>query len=125
MWVSWTLHEEPGQGLRSKETVSEAYAAVAEYAPAAYLFNCSTSESIAPALRELTELTDRPIGVYPNLLHIPENWTLDNDVRTGYREMDVADYVEFAHKWQQQGASIIGGCCGIGPKYIAALAEAG
>lgn len=125
VWVAWTLHEEPGQGLRSRETVTEAYAAVAQYSPEAYLFNCSTSESITPALKELSTLTDCPIGVYPNLLHIPENWTLDNDVVTGYREMAVADYVDFANRWRRQGASIIGGCCGIGPKYIAALADAG
>ncbi|MDG3085125.1 homocysteine S-methyltransferase family protein [Vibrio hannami] len=28
-----------------------------------------------------------------------------------------------AVKWSECGATIIGGCCGIGPEYIAALAK--
>lgn len=124
-WVSWTLNESPGAGLRSRETVEAAFAAVEPFGPEAYLFNCSTPESIGPAVSALTALTDKPIGVYPNLLQIPEDWTLDNEVKAGYREMTVEDYLTFARDWQSQGVSIIGGCCGIGPKYIQALHQAG
>ena len=30
-------------------------------------------------------------------------------------------YLKFAQKWKKQGATIIGGCCGIGPEHIKAL----
>ena len=30
--------------------------------------------------------------------------------------------VRFAMEWRKAGADIIGGCCGIGPEHIAALA---
>ena len=123
-WVAWTLHENPGHGLRSGETIAEAFAAVEALNPEAYLFNCSTPESIGPALTELAGLTDKPLGVYPNLLRVPEGWTLDNEVQTDRREMSVADFLQFARTWRDQGVSIIGGCCGIGPKYISALHEA-
>lgn len=123
-WVSWSLHEQPGQGLRSGETIEQAHAAVVDLAPDAYLFNCSTPEAISAAIAGLREVTDRPVGVYPNLLHIPTDWTLDNDVKAGHRELTVEGYVEFAQRWRREGVSIIGGCCGIGPRYIEALAAA-
>jgi S-methylmethionine-dependent homocysteine/selenocysteine methylase len=33
-------------------------------------------------------------------------------------------YAEFARRWTDAGASIIGGCCGIGPEHIALLSHA-
>ena len=51
-------------------------------------------------------------------------WTLDNDVPTGHRvDLDVASYLAYAQRWRQAGVSIIGGCCGVGPEYIAALRD--
>ena len=90
----------------------------------AYLFNCTSPEAISSGLDEIRELTDQPFGAYPNRLSIPEGWTLDNDVATGYRvDLDVASFVEYARRWVDQGASIIGVCCRVGPEYIEALAE--
>ncbi|MDG1001027.1 MAG: homocysteine S-methyltransferase family protein, partial [Pseudomonadales bacterium] len=31
------------------------------------------------------------------------------------------DYLVFAQQWKALGATIIGGCCGIGPEHIALL----
>jgi S-methylmethionine-dependent homocysteine/selenocysteine methylase len=43
-------------------------------------------------------------------------------VPTGYRtDLDVAAYVDYTRRWVEQGAEIIGGCCGIGPEYIDSL----
>jgi len=33
------------------------------------------------------------------------------------------DYVAKARAWVDEGAQIIGGCCGIGPEHIRALAQ--
>jgi len=124
IYVSWTLSESPGKGLRSGEAIADAVAAVAPLNIAGYLFNCTSPEAISQGLAELAELTDKPIGAYPNRLSIPDGWTLDNDVQTGYRiDLDVAAYVDYASRWAEQGASIIGGCCGIGPEYIAAFRD--
>ena len=35
-----------------------------------------------------------------------------------------ADFVEQARRWRRNGATILGGCCGIGPDHIRALAKA-
>jgi S-methylmethionine-dependent homocysteine/selenocysteine methylase len=36
-------------------------------------------------------------------------------------DLDPEGYLEFARDWVARGATIIGGCCGIGPEHIAAL----
>ena len=123
VWVSWTLAEEPGGGLRSGETVAEALGALADYDVDAYLFNCTTPEAITTGVAELTELTDKPIGAYPNLFHVPEGWTLDNDLQVERSEMSVETFLSFASAWQKAGVSMIGGCCGIGPEFIHALSS--
>ena len=121
VYVSWTLAEQPGEGLRSGEPIADAIAALADLDIAAFLFNCTTPEAISEGLRQLNSLTDQPIGAYPNQLHVPSGWTLDNAIATQRRELSVDRYVTEALRWTELGATIIGGCCGIGPQYIAAL----
>ena len=124
IWMAWTLAEEPGQGLRSGESVADAVAALESLQIDAFLFNCTSPTAITAGLESLSELTDKPTGAYPNRLHIPAGWTLDNDVTSGKIEMSVAEFVGFAEQWRQRGASIIGGCCGIGPEFIEGLKQA-
>ncbi len=121
-YVSWTLDEQPGRGLRSGESIAAAVAAVADLEVSGLLFNCTSPEAISEGLAELATLTRLPFGAYPNRLSIPDGWTLDNAVPTGLRnDLDVAKYCQYTEQWRQLGASIIGGCCGIGPEYIEAL----
>ena len=121
--VAWTLGENPGSGLRSGESVAEAFTLLQEFDIAAYLFNCTHPEAILEGLKELAQLTDKPIGGYPNRLNsVSPEWTLDNEIQTGLRsDINVEFYLQYAHKFEAAGASIIGGCCGIGPEYIKAL----
>lgn len=124
VWVAWTLADEAGQGLRSGESITDAVAALAEYAPDAYLFNCADPDAITAGLEELKGLTDKPIGAYPNGFNIPAGWTLDNEIQAEPRPITPADFVVYAQQWQQQGARIIGGCCSLGPDFISALYKA-
>ncbi len=123
VYLFWTLHETPGAGLRSGESIEHAVAAVAHLPIAVFGFNCSTPESILAALPELRSLTDKPIGAYPNKLSIPADWTLDNDVPTGYKDISVDEFLDFAQACRAAGANHLGGCCGIGPEYIRALSD--
>ncbi|MEE8079088.1 MAG: homocysteine S-methyltransferase family protein [Pseudomonadales bacterium] len=123
VFVSWSLDEQPGGGLRSGETITDAYAALDKFDVQAFLFNCTSLEAISAGLAELSPLTDKPIGAYPNRLHIPEGWTLDSDVQSSYKEISIEEYVAATRQWLELGATIIGGCCGIGPAYISALNE--
>ncbi len=125
VYVSWTLNEEPGTGLRSGESVAEALLRLDDLAIDAFLFNCTHPEAIEVALAELAPLTDRPVGCYPNRLNaVPKGWTLDNDVVTGPRkDLPRHLYVASIMRCIDVGATIVGGCCGIGPSDIQALRE--
>lgn len=125
VYVSWTLDERPGHGLRSGEPVQEAFELLAELDIAGFLINCTSLEAIEQGLRELRTLTEKPIGAYPNrMTTVPAGWTLDNEIRIVYRDdLDTQVFVEAARRFRAAGATILGGCCGVGPDHIRALAD--
>ena len=123
VWISWSLKEDKKNQLRSGESIKEAFNASASIKPEAYLFNCTDPFAITEGLKELKELTQKPIGGYPNVFNVPDGWTLDNDVQVSVRDLSVEKFLEFAEEWRNLGATIIGGCCGIGPKFIKAVAD--
>ena len=125
VYVSWTLDETPGRGLRSGESVKAAVGALAGLNVEGYLFNCTHPEAIEVGLKELGNLTTKPIGCYPNRLNkVPDGWTLDNEITTGLRgDLSEELYVASILRSIEAGASIVGGCCGIGPSDIRALAK--
>ena len=88
---------------------------------------CSTAthpEAVEAGLKTLRTLTDKPIGCYPNRLNtVPAGWTLDNDLVTGVRaDLPRQVYVASILRCIDAGATLVGGCCGIGPGDIRALA---
>ena len=123
VWISWSLKGDKKNQLRSGESIKEAFNASASIKPEAYLFNCTDPFAITEGLKELKELTQKPIGGYPNVFNVPDGWTLDNDVQVSVRDLSVEKFLEFAEEWRNLGATIIGGCCGIGPKFIKAVAD--
>ena len=126
VYVSWTLDEQPGAGLRSGESIPAAHAKLADLPIAGYLFNCTTPEAILAGLKTLRPLTDKPIGCYANrVAKVSKFWTLDNNKPTQRRTDLTQDYfVQTCLDAAAAGATIIGGCCGIAPPYIAALSQA-
>ena len=62
----------------------------------------------------LRDFTDLPLGVYPNLGYYTESgWAFDQ--RIGGEE-----YARAGGGWRDDGADIIGGCCGVRPHHIGA-----
>lgn len=124
VYVSWTLNDEAGTGLRSGESVETAFAGLRDLEVDGFLFNCAHSDAIERGVEILAGLTDKPIGGYPNRFVVPEGWSLDNEVPVEPR-MDFGTelFVESAKRCVSRGATLLGGCCGIGPRDIAALAE--
>jgi len=123
VWISWSLKEDKKNQLRSGETIEDALNASAEIEPEAYLFNCTDPYAITEGIKELKKLTQKPIGGYPNVFNVPDGWTLDNEVQVSVRDLSISKFLEFAIEWRNLGATIIGGCCGIGPKFIKAVAD--
>jgi len=128
LWLSFTLADEAPAAtptLRSGESVAEAARAARALGAEALLFNCSQPEVMAGAVHAARDVLgdDLRVGVYANAFapmaaDAEANAGLD-DIRA---DLTPAGYASFAHSWRAEGASIIGGCCGIGPEHIAALA---
>ncbi len=110
-----------GQGpltLLSGESIVAAVQAVQHLRLAAILVNCVPLAVIDWAFAELRAAYHGPIGLYANVGHADDQvgWTLTDDVQP-------AAYADRARRWLQQGAAIIGGCCGTTPDHIAALRD--
>ena len=136
LWISFTLNdddehtesviagrEEPRP--RSGESLAEIVGYALEIGVAALLFNCSEAEIMETAIRRAKALAPGlEIGVYANAF-VPETKKLA--ANTGL--CDIRDdltpeaYLAFARRWVDAGATIVGGCCGIGTAHIAALRE--
>ncbi len=134
LWISFTLADdrpEPSHPrLRSGEPVAEAVRAAVRLGAAAVLFNCSQPEVMAPALeaaRDTLAAQDGAIeiGAYANTFPSMHEDTRANDGLSELRlDLDPPGYLAFARDWVACGATIVGGCCGIGPAHIAALRAA-
>ncbi|MCG8615783.1 MAG: homocysteine S-methyltransferase family protein [Desulfobacterales bacterium] len=132
-WVSFTLEDaracdEPV--LRSGETVADAVKAMVEIRADAILFNCCQPEVIERAIRttrqELVSLGAGKveIGAYANAFAPqPKDAKANEDLNALRTDLTPASYLDWAKQWVQQGATLIGGCCGIGPDHIAVLSE--
>ncbi|GEA60157.1 homocysteine S-methyltransferase family protein [Vibrio comitans] len=114
--------------LRSGETVQEATIKLCQSGASGIFFNCSIPEVMEQAIAEAKAIIDAQdidvvIGVFSNSF-TPIGATHEaNDTIQSMRELSPQDYLEFAKQWHQAGATIIGGCCGIYPSHIKALAE--
>jgi S-methylmethionine-dependent homocysteine/selenocysteine methylase/SAM-dependent methyltransferase len=84
----------------------------------ALLVNCLPVDHIPGMLPWLRDFTELPLGVYPNLGHYTgSRWRFDE-------EAGPAEYAALAGSWRDEGAQIIGGCCGVTSEHIAAVAVA-
>jgi S-methylmethionine-dependent homocysteine/selenocysteine methylase/SAM-dependent methyltransferase len=84
----------------------------------ALLINCLPPDHVPGVLPWLSDFTDLPLGVYPNLgYYTSDGWSFDRSV--GERE-----YAGLALSWREEGAAIVGGCCGVTPELVAAARRA-
>jgi len=111
--------------LRSGETIDAAVAAAIELGATALLFNCSHAAVIEPALKAASVAGFQQVGAYANAFAPQANDAegAANETLSALRDdLDPVAYLGYARRWRDAGASIIGGCCGIGPDHIRALA---
>lgn len=124
VWLAFTVDDEDGSLLRSGEPVAEA-AKIAADADAA-LANCSAPEAMPKALDALAA-SHRPTGAYANGFKgitkdfISGGTTVDG--LSARRDMGPDTYASHATRWLDHGATIIGGCCEVGPVHIEELAS--
>lgn len=118
--------------LRSGETVIQAIECLAQSGRTkntiTIYFNCSVPEVMAKAVSDTKAVLDQhmldiEIGVYANNFTAIKSNHEANSALQSMRELSPEEYLTFAQEWHQQGATIIGGCCGIGPEHIKALSD--
>lgn len=127
VWLSVTVDDADGTRLRSGEPIADLAPVIARYKPAAVLCNCSVPEAMDRAMAEVAKF-GLPFGAYANgFTHISEAFKKDAPtvaVLEARQDLTPERYAGFAMGWVAQGASIVGGCCEVGPAHIRALAAA-
>lgn len=131
LWLSFTLHDEDGAEdrapqLRSGQSVRDAALLSVDLGAEAMLFNCSRPEVMGAALDAAREAAPGlRLGVYANAFanSQDEDGAANETVSTIRADLDPPHYCGWAETWTARGASVIGGCCGIGTEHIHHLAD--
>lgn len=127
-WISFTLQDEPDAevrpaALRSGESVKDAARKIARLGAAALLFNCSRPEVMRQAVEEVATVFAREgrsidIGVYANAFTSEEDGAANETLHAIRDDLSADRYSGFACDWVESGATLIGGCCGVGASHI-------
>ncbi|MFT5894665.1 MAG: S-methylmethionine-dependent homocysteine/selenocysteine methylase [bacterium] len=125
VWVALTLDDEKAACLRSGELWQEAVQAIQEIGVSAILLNCSRPETISEVWEEFVAGCDVPVGAYANgfraVTALEPGGTVDSlEIR---HDLGPETYAKFAMDWLAKGATLIGGCCEVGPAHIAHLRQ--
>jgi homocysteine S-methyltransferase len=124
VWLSFTVADRDGTQLRSGEPLEDALE-VADAADAV-LINCSAPEAVTQALPIVAKL-GKPYGGYANaFVQITDDFLKDKptvDTLEMRRDMGPRAYAGYVMEWVSAGATIVGGCCEVGPSHIAEIAE--
>jgi S-methylmethionine-dependent homocysteine/selenocysteine methylase len=127
VWLSVSVNDRDGTKLRSGEPVAALAEVLAETPAQAVLANCSMPEAMAAAMGELARLS-LPFGAYANGFSEISSLPLPDDggapAYCARHDLTPERYTAFALGWVAQGATIVGGCCEVGPAHIRHLAAA-
>ncbi|MTI07575.1 homocysteine S-methyltransferase family protein [Roseibium denhamense] len=126
VWIGLTVDDFNGTHLRSGEPLSEALQEIETLAPDAVLLNCSTPEAIGDGLAVMRTSHLRT-GAYANGFTAirPEFMEKGSSVSKLSARTDFSPdaYANHAARWVGYGATILGGCCEVGPSHIEELAK--
>jgi S-methylmethionine-dependent homocysteine/selenocysteine methylase len=139
VYVSMTVKR--GGMVRSGESASDSVMKILKHCDAigesvslqGIMFNCSMPEDISMALDDVDAIRDELalrgvlLGAYPNrLTEIADDWELkeSSEPQAMRTDLSVETFVETCLNWVEgKNVSILGGCCGICPLYMAALRD--
>lgn len=124
VWVSLSIQDNDKGLLRSGEPLEEAVAMLEEFGAGAKLLNCSKPEAIAASWSKMKS-GNGITGAYANGFTSIDSLKPGGTVKSleSRSDLDPAAYAEFATQWANEGATLIGGCCEVGPDHIAELSR--
>ena len=77
----------------------------------------SEIDHTGPGLECARRVCEAPLGAWPNCGTIePPNWQFVDVATPG-------EFAEAAARWVEDGVKVVGGCCGLGPEHIRAMAQ--
>lgn len=126
VWLALSVDDQDGTKLRSGEPLVDILPLLAEHKPEAVFVNCSLPEAVDAAVPILAT-QDIPVGAYANgFTGITADFdeigaTVDS--LTARTDLGPDAYAGFAQGWIDAGATIVGGCCEVGPAHISELAR--
>lgn len=124
VWCGMTVLDEDGTRLRSGEPLDQAANAARQAGAHALLINCSWPEAITQAMPVLAA-EGLPFGGFANgftgIAALDHGGTVD--VLETRNDLGPEQYANHAFDWIAAGATIVGGCCEVGPDHISKLAQ--
>ena len=122
VWLSVSVDDYDGTKMRSGEAL-ELVLDIIDDADA-LLVNCATPEAVTMAV-DVIKSCEKPFGAYANgFTEITQNFVqVGATVQELSTRTDLSPeiYADFAEEWAKMGATIIGGCCEVGPAHIAEI----
>ena len=119
VWCGLTLEDNEKCELRSGEKLLDSVIALQSIGQEEFLLNCSFPEVINNGIAILSKNT-KFFGGYANgFTSIEPLKTASNvSVLSARTDLGPEEYSKYALNWVNQGASVVGGCCEIGPSHI-------
>lgn len=126
VWLALSVADDEGNRLRSGEPLAAIAPLVEDFRPACVLLNCSPPEAITSGLPGLAAMANE-FGAYANgftgIAQAFDRIGATVDLLQRRTDLDPAAYTAFAQSWAAMGATVIGGCCEVGPAHVAELAR--
>lgn len=126
IWLGLSVMDDDGTKMRSGEPLEEAIEALRDHPGLeAILVNCSRPEAVDQSMPILAA-SGVVFGAYANgFTHITDDYNPGSTVEklSARKDLGPEAYADFALGWVEAGASIVGGCCEVGPAHIAEMAR--
>jgi homocysteine S-methyltransferase len=126
IWLALSVDDFDGTKLRSGEYLKDVRPMLDRHQPDAILINCSRPEAVSKGVEIISKFGFK-FGAYANgFARISDGFLQDSptvDVLEQRQDMSPNHYAEFAMDWVALGATIVGGCCEVGPDHIKELAQ--
>lgn len=125
VWLAVSVDDANGTRLRSGEPLGDVIPLAKDMADA-LLINCSSPEAVGDGLRVIADC-GVPFGAYANGFVKISDGFLENrptvDALTARQDLPPKVYADHVMGWVDLGATIVGGCCEVGPAHIAEIAR--
>ncbi len=124
VWVSLTVDDDGSNRLRSGEPLADALSALDGMGAEAILLNCSIPEAIGNAIPDVAAsgaVTGGYANGFTSISALQPGGTVD--ALEARKDLTPAAYAQHVAKWIDDGATIVGGCCEVGPAHIAEISQ--